>query len=228
MRAIRILVPLVARVFVFTSLGGATAFAHGGGVNNTRAAELGLHRIERIVSLRRADPVFLAGLTQLKLTRLVRTKETDPLFRVIGQVAAPVSGPAAEVEILLDGEGKTLQSFVTEGGFTPPANPLPGTDPVTLTEAALHYVLDKAETREELEPFEAGLSQLMISSSPQGVEVVVSTPVGTKVLKIRVNLAGAVESAEVIDLAPPAPPQEPAVPVEPAAPTVPSAPSSGQ
>lgn len=194
-----------AAALISLSVGASTAFAHGGGVSQAKIAELGLHRIERLVTLRKIDPSFRDGLTTLKLAKLVQSKETDPLYRVIGQTTAPASGLRAEVEILMDAEGRVLQAFATEGDAPLPAPVLPGTDPVTLAEAALHAILDGSETREELEPFESDLAEVTIapltdteSGAIRGVEVVVSKRRGPETLKIRVRLSGEVESIGVI------------------------------
>lgn len=149
---------LAALMMLFT----VSAFAHDptpGTVAISKATELGVHRIERLVTLKRIDETFR---TQLVSLRAERTEENGAAYKVYGYVAPASNGKSSAITLWQDSQGKTLAHSVDQQAA--PANPFnwPSKDPVNLTEEALHFVLEGWEKHPEVKDFYVDLKTLSL------------------------------------------------------------------
>lgn len=72
-------------------------------VSLAKAAELGLHRIERLVTLRKIEENFINKLSAVKIER---AQEGAAKFKFLGIQSAGNDGSVRQVEIMMDGSGK--------------------------------------------------------------------------------------------------------------------------
>jgi len=143
-------------------LGTQPNFSQAANIAMAKAVELGVHRVERLVTLKKIDETFLSKFQSIEIVSLTQTKPTDPAFKV---TAGQVPGPDAKqsvVEILMDGAGKALSNTVKMGTEATTAPRWPEKDPVTLTENALHVVLEGANDP-KLKPYFTGFKSLVLS-----------------------------------------------------------------
>jgi hypothetical protein len=106
------------------------------------------------------------------------------------------------LKIVMDTTGKEIQHTVNAG--TDPSSPVawPNVDPVTLSENALHYILDNSTTETQLQPFFVGLTTLALSAgtdaSGASVAIVeIHAAASDPILKITVKLDGTFESYQI-------------------------------
>jgi hypothetical protein len=128
-----------------------------------KAAELSCHRVERLVLQKKIDKTYLSKFQKLTVIPL----HDDPnggAFAVTAYQMAPVVEGANpfSVTILLDSSGMVLKYAVNEGGTAGADINWSGKDPISLTEAGLHYVLDNQKTSEDLKPFAANFESLVL------------------------------------------------------------------
>lgn len=165
-----------------------------------KAAELGMHRVERLVSLRKIEDAFVDKFYSFRVEPIAAGQPNGAAYRFRAYQAQGADGTARQVAILLDENGKAISHEVTDGSVG--AVPAWGQkDPVSLMEMALHYVVDGAD-RPELAPFMRDLSEGSISQtsiSPQGtVALAVFKASSTaKVLRVLLTLSGAYIRSEV-------------------------------
>ena len=127
-----------------------------------KVAELACHRIERLVVLRKIDEGYLTNFFQLKIEPLKQENSDAPRFRVKSQQFTNTENAAPGIIIDFNNEGRALNFNVLEG--TKIAGPIwPIKDPVTLTENALHYILDESIVIPDLLPYLNSLSEITIN-----------------------------------------------------------------
>ncbi len=192
---------LFQAVIVSVVLASATVPAHAAEVTVAKAAELGCHRIERLVTLRKIDAAFLDKFYAFRIEKLTQSSPSDPAFRFRSYQAMASDGTSRMVEILMDAKGKGTSHQVIEGsdGNAPT---WPKTDPVTLMEYALHYVLENGTTKAEIAPFynqltEATLTQVPGASGQMVAQAIFKSSETSKILTVIQGLDGALISAEV-------------------------------
>lgn len=188
---------------VLLSLFGSKVWADK--VSQAKAAELALHRVERLVILKKIEESFLFQPLRLNLVRLDPQTESDPVFRATLEQFPAIDGTQKNLVLLMNGEGKTLSHVVNSGGEAQGAPQWPDIDPVTLLENALHYILDFSSVQPELTAFDARLSSLVISQSVSdstGVIAVIDVRAQSHetILRIRIRPNGDFESAEYLPL----------------------------
>lgn len=137
-----------------------TAFAHEEDPNAVaiaKATELGVHRIERLVILKKIDPMFADSLA---IMRAERTGDSTQPYRVEAEALPDAHGKSSRVQMLSDSAGKVLSYTVSETFV--PAAPVawPILDAATLMEEGLHFVLDGWVTHPEVKPFFLGLTSI--------------------------------------------------------------------
>lgn len=186
--------------FLTVSFAG-TAYAHE--IPTAKAAELALHRIERLVVLKKIEDAFQSKLKNLSFEMLITQKPTDPLFKIVASQYPNSNGTQRKVELLLDEDGKALQHFVSRGGEAEGAPNWSEKDPVTLAEVALHLIVEQSKDKPELAVFESALSELSITqeTNADGTVVAVFTAKAAgsaSLLKIRIKGDGSVESYEIV------------------------------
>jgi hypothetical protein len=187
--------------FLGAMFGGNAAFAHG--VTNAKAAELSLHRVERLVILRKIEDSFQSKPQSIKVEAIAHQNEEDPSFKATIYQVAGADGTQKSIEIVLNEEGKTIKYTVNAGADAVNAPVWADKDATTLTENALHYVLDNAAAKPELVPFSQSLSLLKLSPGTNSANVAVAVvdmkaTANDGVLRIRVKLDGTFDSAEVV------------------------------
>lgn len=166
-----------------------------------KAAELSLHRLEKLVILRRIDPSFLTASTSVTL-EAPRTE--DPYYIAkIAQVPG-ADGTRKVLEVQLDFEGRVLRHSVAAGAESVGAPVWPDKDPVTLMEYALHCVVGEligtstvcADRMAILEPYLNGFKALTLApvlgadGVPTGAVVTLEAEGVEKALKVRFQVNG--------------------------------------
>jgi hypothetical protein len=176
----------------------STASAHSGArITLARAAELACHRIERIAvpgSTQQIDESYLTHFENLDVEALAQKSPTDPAFRVVARQVPTADKKVSELVLWMEGtKGKTLsvdESFIGQSNTAPV---WPNSDPITLSEKALHYVLDNAATKPAVAPFNTDLKRLVISTvkgTPTGAKVTMYSNATTNVLEVLIKFDG--------------------------------------
>ncbi|QDK44671.1 hypothetical protein DOM22_05595 [Bdellovibrio sp. ZAP7] len=142
---------------------GLGAFAHDEVANTitiSKATELGVHRIERLVTLKKIDAFFLSGLASL---RAESSSESGATYKVYGYTEAGSDGTYLTITLLMDAQGKTLSHQITEG--LKPASPInwPIKDASSLMEEGLHFVLEGWAQNSDVKPFYTGLQSIVLT-----------------------------------------------------------------
>jgi len=181
-------------------LGGNAAFAHG--VTNAKAAELALHRVERLVILKKIEESFQSKPQSVKVEAIAHQNEDDPSFKTTVYQVPGQDGSQKSIEIVFNEEGKTIKYTVNAGSDAVNAPTWGEKDATTLTENALHYVLDNAAVKPELVPFSQRLSTLKLSPGTNAAGAPVAlvemgAAANDGVLRVRIKLDGTFDSAEI-------------------------------
>lgn len=190
--------------FLMFQMTGVNAWA-AGPVTQAKAAELTLHRIERLVVLKKIEEAFQNKLHSLKLERIDHQGVDQPALKATVYQGPAADGSQRAVEVILTEEGRALSHAVVAGGGEPKDAPTwPDKDPATLAENALHHVLDNAGSDPKLADFNQGFTRLTLVQviAPPGslrlAEVVIEAKAGEPVLKINLRADGTVETAEIL------------------------------
>lgn len=175
------------------------AFADGdhsghGGVSVAKAAELALHRVGKLVDLKKIDASFVSQFHAVQITTLPMGHESGAAYQAF-VYQAPNAGQHAKVELLLDMAGKTLSHKVV-GTPSSGATQWTGKDPLTLGELAFHYVLDNA-TNATVKPFNDALTELNLTASGGHAIATFKSSQSTKVLVVHLTLDGKIVNTEV-------------------------------
>lgn len=149
---------------------GAINFAHAQSVPTATAAELALHRIEKLVTLNKIAPEYQSNFAQITVEVLVPTKPTDPAYRAVLSQNPGTDGLSDMVELLQDSNGKAVSNKAMVHTNSPKLVSWPQKDPVTLSELALHYLEDQYQSPNDnsKEVFIESLSSLSITQASQG------------------------------------------------------------
>ncbi len=172
-----------------------SAFAHT--VARAKAAELTLHRIERLVILNRIELDFQEKLKSMSVELIAHSAETDPAFKTTTLQYTPTDGTQKSIEVVLSDEGKALSYTLGAGGPAAGAPSYAPKDAVSLAEAGLHYILDNSAVLPALLPYDRNLSALSLSPSTLGdgtpiAVLEVQAEGSSSTLKIQVKLDGTV------------------------------------
>lgn len=135
-------------------------------VSNAKAAELALHRIDRLVAQNKIDEDYLLKLKALELSIVPQESPDNPLlpkFRIMAETYAAKDGTKKRLEIWMNAKGKVLEHKPLPGGEPDGAPTWPDKDPVTLAENALHRILDNVSVIPSLVPFFNSLVEFTIS-----------------------------------------------------------------
>ncbi len=141
---------------------GGSAFAHGdvpGELTIAKATELAVHRIERLVTLKKIDAVFQ---NQLVGMRAEVSSENGAAFKVYGQVAPGADGKSSQITLWQDAEGKTLAFNVEQGLLSMASAVWSGKDALTLMEDGLHFVLEGWAQYAEVKAYYTGLQTITL------------------------------------------------------------------
>lgn len=190
------------KLLMFVSLVTASLFSGSvlaATVNRGHAAELALHRVERLVLLKKADSSFLSRLQGVTVEELTHQGETTPAFKINVYQFAGTDNTRRSVEVILNQAGKTIEANVKDGSEAVGFPNWPGKDSLTLFESALHHLLHGAETDTRLKQYADSMTEFSISlgKNSQSQEVaVVDVVLGANdpILKILVKFDGKVDS----------------------------------
>lgn len=165
----------------------------------TKAVELGVHRIERLVTLRKIDPMFINSLYAMKAER---TNDPAMPFKVYGFAQPDANNQASTISMSSDPTGKVLSHNLS--AIFQPANPAqwPEADSATLMEDALHFVLEGWVRNPEVKPYYLGLKEITLTprqdqNGKMIAEFSVSSEGETKVLWIKLKTDGTFISYEI-------------------------------
>lgn len=135
-------------------------------VSNAKAAELSLHRIEKLVFLKRIDEAYLSKFRHLSLTLLPEESQNHDLsakFKIRAETYPATDGTKKGLDIWMNAQGKVLKYEPLPGGEPHGAPAWPDKDPVTLSENAMHRILDNVSIVTSLVPFFNSLGEFTIS-----------------------------------------------------------------
>lgn len=190
-------------LFTILILGTQTNFAQAQSIALAKAAELSVHRVERLVTLKKIEEAFMSKFSGVVIEALKQAKPTDPAFKAIASQVPGPDGKQSKVEILMDGAGKALSHNVVSGTEATVAPRWPEKDPVTLSENAMHVVLD-GKSDPKLKPYFDGFKSIEISqdrdSTGQTIARGKMKAVGVaKTLEVVLKMDGTVISSQLID-----------------------------
>jgi len=132
-------------------------------VNRAKIAELACHRLGRLVDTGDIEDNYVARFHKLEITALTQSRPTDPAFKVVASQVPPAQGNAHNVVILMSDAGRALSNNEVRGEDSAGAPAWQGTDPLSLTEAALHVVYDSRDAI--IQPFKTGTSAITITQA---------------------------------------------------------------
>lgn len=181
----------------------ALADEPGAPVTVAKAAELALHRVERLVILRRIPEQFLTQVATLEVSKVDPVGEDGVKYRAVVSLLPSPEGKASRLELFMDAIGKTLRHVAHTEAPAQGAPVWPDKDPVTLAENALHYILDESVNRPELVPFNdtfeaASLTQETAEDGSVLGLLEVRSVATRDLLRIRVRADGTYLSHEVV------------------------------
>ena len=165
-----------------------------GGVEAAKAAELALHRVGKLVDLKKIDSSFVSQFHAVQVVSLPMGDASGAAYKVI-VYQAPNGNQHANVEILLDIAGKALSHKVV-GTPSAGGTQWPGQDPLTIGENAFHWVLDNSKTA-SVEPFFKGLTEMNLTAVNGEAVSTFKSAQTSQILVIHLTLDGAVTSAEI-------------------------------
>lgn len=184
-------------------LGAQTSLAQAANIALAKAAELSVHRVERLVTLKKIEEPFMSKFSGVEIEALKQSKPTDPAFKATASQVAGPDGKQSKVEILMDGAGKALSHTVKPGTEATTAPRWPEKDPVTLSENAMHVVLD-GKNDPKFQPYFDGFKSIELSQDRDATGQTIARgkmkAVGVeKTLEVLLKTDGTVISSQLID-----------------------------
>lgn len=164
------------------------------------AAELSLHRIERLVDIKKIDKSYRDQLQRVEIVRLTPSVASDPVFKAVGTQVAGQDGTYNQIDIFMDANGKAIPldpAHLHPGApaFNPPV--WPDKDAVTLLENSIHYI-ENNKTNSTIKPFFDGMSSLVLSQISNGgntfAQVLIKSGLTSVTLTVILSLDGNVVS----------------------------------
>ncbi len=144
------------------------ATANAARISGGNAAELGAHRIEKLVLLKKIPAAYQAQFKGLEVRQIMPGGVNQPSFEIIGSQEADAGKSANKVSVILDENGKALSNTVAAGQTAKSPTVWAGKDPLTLTELAVHHIEHMMPSDKKLSPFYAGMKGLRISQMQHG------------------------------------------------------------
>lgn len=167
-------------------------------VSIAKVAELTSHRIDRLVALGKIDASFLNRMEKIEV---VPVNEAPVAFKVLVSQTQPVQGQALQLGLSFDKDGRPLAFQVVPGGVAGEDPQWTGKDAASLTENALHYVLENAADP-KVKMFFDGLTMFNLTKGDLNGAVVargqVLSSLTTQKLNIYLNLDGTLLSTEIV------------------------------
>lgn len=126
------------------------------------ATELALHRIEKLVQLKRIDETYITNFQHVSAKALTQSQPTDPAFQTVVSQTTPDSEEAPpKIELVHKADGKVLSHKVATGTAGAPLT-WSNKDPVTIASAALHYIEEHSQHQPPLLLFDVGFKDLTV------------------------------------------------------------------
>lgn len=150
-------------LFFLVAFIGSNAFAHNtppGAVPVSKAVELGVHRIERLVTLKKIDPIFETALIGLSAEP---SQENGATYKVYGYVPPGADGKSLTITLWMDSQGRALAYNVTPAQMPISPYAWPAKDSVTLMEEGLHFVLEQWVQYPEVKAYYTGLQTISMA-----------------------------------------------------------------
>jgi hypothetical protein len=165
----------------------------------SKGTELGVHRIERLVTLKKIDPSFQ---NQFYAMRAEPTTEGGATYKVYGYVLPDANNQSTTITMLSDKQGAVLSYVVSQKFQSAAPIAWPDQDPLTLMEDALHFVLEGWVQHAEVKPFYLGLTSITLGSEKdaQGNLIAVAkvtSDADAKMLIVRLKADGTFISYEI-------------------------------
>ena len=171
------------------------------GASMGKAAELGLHRVERLVALKKIDETFITRLQTITLKMLDPSQNAGASYSTIIGQQGNEGTDALRIEIKQDGNGRALNFTLLPG--TAPANPImwSAKDPLSLTEMVLHHVTEAGHGDMDFSDFDKGMTDLTMNpvttSNGEIAQATIHSSLTTKVLVIWLQMDGTFISAHI-------------------------------
>ncbi|MBI5139803.1 hypothetical protein HZA26_04345, partial [Candidatus Nomurabacteria bacterium] len=127
--------------------------------------ELSLHRLERLVALKRIDASFENQVQSLTVESLPHQNEEDPAFKTVISQFMPKEGAQRKLEVILNEEALPVSYQETKGVDGAAILLWPDQSAATFMENAGHFLMENAMMKPELKPFLIGFSKLTLSQA---------------------------------------------------------------
>jgi hypothetical protein len=172
-------------------------------LRSINAAEISLHRIEKLVYTNKLPISFQTNFVSISIETLEQKTPRDPLFKVIARQPIALDGTQKKIEFILDPVGRTQQTYITKAQEIEIAPVQLEVNSLTIAELALHYLLDNVKIRPELDVFVDNLLSLSLSqiTTPEGkAKAILEVKAAGSKEKLVIQSAGTgtVESAEIV------------------------------
>jgi hypothetical protein len=178
----------------------ASNVANAATASKAQAAELTLHRIERLVTLKIIDAGYMAQFQSMVVESLSGGGAGKPTFKTTSSQAADTGKAANKLEITLDDQAKAISFNAIEGVAATKPTAWPDKDPVTLAESSLHYI-EANIAKPDIAKFNSGLKTLSIGpANVNGKDValvLITSSDIAKTLRVVVGLDGVVVSSDM-------------------------------
>lgn len=149
------------------------------------------------------DPNYQNKISNLSIEILSHENEEEPSFKATVYQHKSEDGSQKAVEIILDAEGRPLSYQEINGGVPLNAPIWPDKDPTTLSENALHYILEGAVTNPNLKLYNEQLKSFSLIQGTNAKEEMVAivdfmAEGEAKILRVLMKLNGEFDSSEFI------------------------------
>lgn len=171
-----------------------------------KVSELALHRIEKLVILKKIEKTFLTDLKTVDFKNLTQSNPSDPAFQVTGSQVPGQDGTQKKIELNMDENGKTLSYNVLTGAVAKDPPQWPDKDALSLMEVGLHCVQGETigtstacANITELQRFNESLLQQDLSpivdaqNKITGATVLLTRSIDTVTAKIFLNTDGTLQ-----------------------------------
>jgi hypothetical protein len=194
----------LANVIAIVAVGAAGAIvsspAQAQAISPAKAAELTLHRIERLVLLKKIDSSFQTKFQALSVLAVADSPAgVDAVaFTTLSTQAPSADGQGSSLSLTLSAAGKPLDFTVTDHGVPVSPPVWADKDAVSLTEEGMHYLIDHVAVQPELKPYFDGFIDLVLSQTSAGAaQVEIRSSLVVPTLRLLIASDGSFQSATI-------------------------------
>ncbi len=137
-------------------------FSTKAAVSMAKAAELALHRVERLKKKKKIDESFITRFESLTLKAIDPAQHAGASFATVVGQQGDVGTDALRVEIKQDGNGRALNFALLPGTAARSPVNWAAKDPLSLTETVLHHLTESGHGEIDLSAFDKGMTSLVI------------------------------------------------------------------